>query len=90
MISYVYLLAVLLLFNNYNTRMTQTHHIKWWWLIVTSNGREGCGLGKTLLFRATFFYVVFGVHHQLTTTLRGEASLFEGQAMEEEKESQQQ
>lgn len=89
MISYVYLLAVLLLFNNYNTRMTQTHCIKWWWLIVTSNGREGCGLGKTLLFRATFFYVVLGVHHQLTT-LRSEASLFEGQAMEEEKESQQQ
>lgn len=50
--------------------MTQTQRIKWWCLIVTSNGREGCGLGKILLFRAMFFHVVFSVHHQLTITLR--------------------
>lgn len=31
-----------------------------------------------------------GVHCQLTTALRGPASLFEGQVMEEEKASQQQ
>lgn len=90
MTSYVYLLAVLLLFNNKRSGVTQTHCIKQRRLSVTSKGGEVCGLGKAPLFGAVFFRAVDGVHCQLTTALRGPASLFEGQGMKEEKANQQQ
>ena len=53
-------------------------------------GERHWGLGKALLFWAAFFHAVDGVHCKITTALRGPASLFEGQAMEEEKANHQQ